>query len=224
MRLLGFLVLLIHLFAVDAIAVTVTSYKHFSTSIGYQDYTTRTDLTESQKLALDNYKSTAVYELIQGYLVDSEKYKDESVFVINSQHKIEKRNSTILGEFSDEIQNAIYNSPILPGGLYLFRGQSDIQLGIGESFKRKGFTSTSLNPNEANKFNRGSLLYIRIPPNGFPGILTGRWEEEVLLPFGTTFLIIDRKMNENGNSRILVEPCFKKCRQIDDLRREVGEW
>src|SRR5690606_16571358 len=125
---------LFFLSALDVCFAKVTSYNQFSTSIGYQGYSTRIDLTENQKIALDNYKSTAVYDLIQGYLNDSEKYLNQSVFVINSQHKIEKRNSTILGEFAKEIQSAIHMSPILPGGLYLFRGQSDVQLSIGEIF------------------------------------------------------------------------------------------
>ncbi|MGZ3797929.1 MAG: ADP-ribosyltransferase, partial [Pseudobdellovibrionaceae bacterium] len=113
-------------------------------------------------------------------------------------------------------------SPSLPGGLFLFRGQSDIQLVKGEIFERKEFTSTSLNPHEAEKFNRGALLYIRIPPRGYPGILTGKWEEEVLLPAGTRFLIVDRKSNSEGLLRILVEPCMETCRQPDTVLKEIG--
>ncbi|MNT41710.1 ADP-ribosyltransferase exoenzyme [compost metagenome] len=110
-----------------------------------------------------------------------------------------------------QIDSAIKKSKPLPANLLLYRGQDFEEFRVGGTFQRKGYTSTSVSLDEARKFDKGALLVIKIPQKGFPGILMGQWEEEVLLPRNTTFKVL--KVQTTGDENLVyVEPCIGSCK------------
>lgn len=184
-------------------------YKDLSERLGYSGYETRKDLSPEEALALRNYKIGVGYNCIQSFLFESPGDKYGCYFLDQHDKPYRVQSDDGVRAVIKKIDAALMRSKPIPGGIYLFRGQSHSD-DMGSVFTRKGYTSTSVSIHEARKFYRGSLLVIRIPKTGFPGMLMGEWEEEVLLPRNTTFMVIDIKQVHNEN-RILVEPCLDRC-------------
>jgi len=183
--------------------IPITDYDRLAGQPGYSDIDSRKDLTSAERAAFNTYKSSAFYDCIQRFLFTS---GADTSFC-----------SLMRGNVKDNIDrikmdmDAVFRrSKLLPGGLYLFRGQNDLTENIGAIIERKGFTSTSLAPEEARKFYRGTMLVIGIPTGGHPGVLVSRWEKEVLLPANSRFIILD-KQQVNGETRILLEACRTSC-------------
>ncbi|MGZ6472990.1 MAG: ADP-ribosyltransferase [Bdellovibrio sp.] len=199
---------LVFSFSLFARGKYITSYSDFSRITKNTNFQFRQDFTAKEKTALANYKSTAVYDCIQGFLFEQDMLNKNECYVMDGTQKFHRARLSEIFEIVSGIDSAITKSQKLPEGLYLFRGQEDLdESANGSVFLRKGYTSTSFNPHEAKKFYRGVILVIRIPKSGFRGIVMGPWEEEVLLPRNTAFLIVDTKI-VNGEKRVLVEPCI----------------
>jgi hypothetical protein len=202
------LICLILLTPFSAFSEITQKYKDLSERLGYSGYETRKDLSPEEALALHNYKIGTGYNCIQSFLFESTRDKN-GCFFLDQYDKPHRVQSDAVKAVIEKIDATLMRSKPIPGGLYLFRGQRQ-SYDIGSVFTRKGYTSTSASIDEARKFYSGSLLVIRVPKKGFPGMLMGEWEEEVLLPRNTTFMVIDIKQVNNEN-RILVEPCLDRC-------------
>lgn len=189
------------------------SYFDLAKKVGYLDYADRMDLTPAEITALYNYKLGDGYHCIQGLLFGQPDNNSQTCYFASSPQGGTRRYAqpqdvrVTIGQ----IDSAMKKSKPLPANLLLYRGQDSEEFRVGGTFQRKGYTSTSVNLDEARKFDKGALLVIKIPQKGFPGILMGEWEEEVLLPRNTTFKIL-KIQNTNNEHFVYVEPCIGSCK------------
>lgn len=191
-----------------AVCADIYSYQALAQKMGYLDFRSLDTLTEAQKTALQNYKTSTTFECIQQYLFTPESVEWAYCDFISSRNHRDGDVTDITNVIA-EIDSTFQKPQRLPEGLLLFRGQTQPEIKKA-AFIRLGYTSTSVDPNEALPFYKGAMLVIRIPKKGFPGLLMGNWEKEVLLPRNTSFVIVDTK-TVNGQLRYLVEPCDVQC-------------
>lgn len=183
------------------------SYAELGQAMGYSDFKNLNGLSASQRNILQNYKTSSAYECLKQFLT-TPKDVEWAFCDLMTNRPHQNGDTTDIENAIAEIDLAFEKSPRLPEGLILYRGQKPPE--YEDFINMPAYTSTSVDPNEALIFYKGAMLVIRIPKGGFPGLLMGAWEQEILLPRNTMFKILDTK-TVNGQLRILVEPCEGQC-------------
>lgn len=206
--LMQFMQIIIAAVGISAHCADVFTYEALAKKMGYFDFNSVKSLTEAEKTALQKYKISTNFECIQQYLFTPESVEWAYCDLMTDRNP-RAGDVTDIVNMIQELDSAFPKQARLPEGLLLFRGQGQPEFNR-TVFTRSGYTSTSVDPNEALAFYKGAMLVIRIPKGGFPGLLMGAWEKEVLLPRNTSFVVIDTRIVK-GQLRYLIEPCEGRC-------------
>lgn len=193
------------------------TYKELSLIVGYSDIyeaQNQKKVLEEEAWALQSYVEydDPIYPEINNYLRTG---KTEELYYFTDTQELIK---TITN-----MDHGIKKLAKLPKNLMTFRG---VTFGFrnnkcyekNEVYTDKAFVSTSVKLAVAEAFagvqtekKKGSgVLYLYSDASKHPGILINQLEEEVLLPRGLTFKVMDR-VDRNGTCQLLVQICGQTC-------------
>lgn len=193
------------------------SYKELSAIVGYTDIyeaQNQKKVLEEEAWALQSYVEydDPIYPEINQFLRTG---KAEDLYYFTSVEDLKKTISNM--------DNGIKKLAKLPANLMTFRG---VTFGFrknkcydkNEIYTDKAFVSTSVKLSVAEGFAgvqsekaKGSgILYLYSDSSRHPGILINQLEEEVLLPRGLTFKVMDR-VDQGGTCQLLVQICGDTC-------------
>lgn len=201
------------------------TYKELSQIVGYTDiYEAQNQkrVLEEEAWALQSYVEydDPIYPEINNFLRTG---KAEDLYYFTDIKELKK---TIIN-----MDHGIKKLAKLPKDLMTFRG---VTFGFrnnkcyekDEVYTDKAFVSTSVKLSVAEAFAgvqteklKGSgVLYIYSEDSKHPGILINQLEEEVLLPRGLTYKVMDR-VDRNGTCQLLVQICGQTC--SDKIRNSM---
>ncbi len=208
----------------------IYTYKELSQIVGYTDIyeaQNQKKVLEEEAWALQSYVEydDPIYPEINNYLRTG---KAEDLYYFTDIKELEKTISNM--------DAGIKKLAKLPSNLMTFRG---VTFGFrknkcyekNEIYTDKAFVSTSVKLSVAEAFagvetekNKGSgVLYLYSDSSKHPGILINQLEEEVLLPRGLTFKVMDRADHE-GVCQLLVQICRDSCSENIKDSRLVENW
>ena len=200
------------------------SYKELSAIVGYRDIyeaQNQKKVLEEEAWALQSYVEydDPIYPEINSYLRTG---KAEELYYFTDVDDLKKTISNM--------DKGIKKLAKLPSNLMTFRG---VTFGFrqnkcyekNEVYLDKAFVSTSVKLGvaeafagvETEKLKGSGVLYLYTDSSKHPGILINQLEEEVLLPRGLTYKVMDR-VDRNGSCQLLVQICNQTCsEEVENL-------